>query len=365
MKKILFLSSFPPNRKTAGQNYSRQLLDELSDVYNVDLIYFSYKEHESEINDNINIIKVIQLSVISKLLNSFKLIFIHPFFTVRFNFKLLYYLYRNCDKYDILYFDFSQVFIYSIFIKHKNKVFMAHDVIYQKYTRSHTLLNNLLLPFLKYSEKKLLKSASKIFCFSHKDQNLITEYFRCKAIPVSFYIDKIIDEYSYNDLKIENSYILYGAWNRIENREGLQWFINEVSPNLPNIKIKILGSSLPDNIKQKIDGNSNIEYLGFVENPYIELMKSKALIAPVFKGAGVKVKVIEALATGTPVIGTSIAFEGIDDKYKNELIEFKTCDDLIDLLLNKPVSKNSEEKEKLKSYFKDNYGKDMLINKLF
>jgi len=36
-------------------------------------------------------------------------------------------------------------------------------------------------------------------------------------------------------------------------------------------------------------------------------MPSKALISPLFTGAGIKVKVIEALACGIPVIGTDIA----------------------------------------------------------
>lgn len=51
--------------------------------------------------------------------------------------------------------------------------------------------------------------------------------------------------------------------------------------------------------------------MGFVENPLDIIYKSAALIAPLFTGAGVKVKVIDAFTTGTPVIGTEIAFEGL------------------------------------------------------
>ena len=52
--------------------------------------------------------------------------------------------------------------------------------------------------------------------------------------------------------------------------------------------------------------------LGFVDNPYKIMSESLGLIAPLFHGAGIKVKVIESLACGTPVIGTEVAFEGID-----------------------------------------------------
>lgn len=365
MKKILFVSAFPPNRKTAGQNYSRQLLSELSKEHTIDLIYFNYKNHEIEIAKNINIVKSIKLSLIHKLMNSLKLIFIHPFFSARFNFKILYFVFNNRNNYDVLYFDFSQVFIYSLFIKHKYKVFMSHDVIYQKYLRSSSLVNDLFRPFLKFSERKLLKSAHKIFCFSHKDQKLIKNFYKINSTPVSFYIDEIIYEHKYKNVHMDNSYMLYGAWNRPENSEGLEWFLNEVMPSISNIRIKIIGSSLSDFLKQKITLYPNIEYLGFIEDPYLELMKSKALIAPVFKGAGVKVKVIEALASGTPVIGTVVAFEGVGKNYKNELIEFKNRDELISLLENETGYKKNEEKLKLKSRFKANYSKNMLIDKLF
>lgn len=51
--------------------------------------------------------------------------------------------------------------------------------------------------------------------------------------------------------------------------------------------------------------------MGFVDDSLDVLYKSSALIAPLFAGAGVKVKVIDAFTTGTPVIGTNIAFEGL------------------------------------------------------
>jgi glycosyltransferase involved in cell wall biosynthesis len=56
----------------------------------------------------------------------------------------------------------------------------------------------------------------------------------------------------------------------------------------------------------------NIKILSFIKNPYKIISESQILVAPLFEGAGVKVKVIESLACGTPVVGTEIAFEGIE-----------------------------------------------------
>ena len=52
--------------------------------------------------------------------------------------------------------------------------------------------------------------------------------------------------------------------------------------------------------------------MGFVENPYGYIAEAQGLIAPLFHGAGIKVKVVEALALGTPVLGSAVAWEGID-----------------------------------------------------
>ncbi|MFH1933511.1 MAG: glycosyltransferase family 4 protein [Pseudomonadota bacterium] len=60
--------------------------------------------------------------------------------------------------------------------------------------------------------------------------------------------------------------------------------------------------------------NNNIRYLGFLNNPYSVISKARALIAPLFQGGGVKVNCLESLLCGIPIIGTNVAFEGIDDK---------------------------------------------------
>lgn len=48
------------------------------------------------------------------------------------------------------------------------------------------------------------------------------------------------------------------------------------------------------------------------------------MIAPLKKGAGVKVKVVVTLTTGTPVIGTDVAFEGIEDNSNITLFKHAT-----------------------------------------
>lgn len=76
-----------------------------------------------------------------------------------------------------------------------------------------------------------------------------------------------------------------------------------------NIEVLIIDNGIEESYINFLSNFKNINYFGFVENPYILIVESKALVAPIFNGAGVKVKVIESLGVGTAVIDSEIAFE--------------------------------------------------------
>lgn len=311
---ILYITAFPPCQKTAGQDYSRRLLDDLAlRGHKLSLIYAEYPEHELELSSQIKILAKIKPT----LRNCFSLPFFNPFFTKRFDKNILRQIQEIAANFDMLYFDFSQVHIYSLFVNHPNKVLMCHDVICQKFSRK----GKVFLPWIKSCEKKLLCSASKIITFSRKDCDVIKKEYDLDSHAVNFYLKNGRFDYEKLEIeKIENKFCFYGAWNRSENTECLEWFLEKVYPNLPReLGFIIIGGGIDGRLKSKLSDYKNIKIVGFVENPVSEIAKCQALIALLHKGAGVKVKVIDALSSGTPVIGTDIAFEGIEDNSKNSL----------------------------------------------
>lgn len=64
---------------------------------------------------------------------------------------------------------------------------------------------------------------------------------------------------------------------------------------------------------------AGVDLLGYVENVEDFYRRVSATLAPIRLGGGVKVKVIESLAHGRPVVGTSIAFEGLDPELRSFL----------------------------------------------
>ena len=112
------------------------------------------------------------------------------------------------------------------------------------------------------------------------------------------------------------------------------------------------------NLKQKIEAYPNIKYLGFVDDPVLEISKCQALIAPLHKGAGVKVKVIDTLTSGTNVIGTNVAFEGIEDNINNKLFILAEKNDEYINAINNCKKYTVKQKQDAATEFFDKYNKN-------
>ena len=164
---------------------------------------------------------------------------------------------------------------------------------------------------------------AQLFALCQKDVNLIKELYHLDAKVSLIYIDDKIP--SIVPSKLNDEYVMIGSWDRKDNYEGALWLINGLPRFLSKpITINIIGNKFPiDKIEKS--NMINVNCLGFVDNPYPFISECRAMLSPLFSGAGIKVKVIDALACGTPVIGTDIAFEGFSDKYHMLL---KRCDDL-------------------------------------
>lgn len=347
--KYLIITAFPPCQKTAGQDYTRRLINDLrKNGAEISLIYAEYPNHDIELPEDVKILKVIK----PNLLKCLRKISFHPFYTKRFDYNLLEYLKTIVKEFDVVYFDFSQVHLYSLYIDHPNKILMCHDIIAQKFERKGFLQ----LPWIKKSERKILLSANKIITFSKKDCEYLKQAYGLQSLPVNFYLKNQKIEYDDNFELDKNKFCFYGAWNRSENYECLYSFIKNIYPSLnEEIKIVILGGGMDKKLAAKLKMYSRIEVKGFVDNPVIEIAKCQALIAPLRHGAGVKVKVIDALTSGTSVIGTDITFEGIEDNKDNRMFINIYCDKDIIKILNNWESYSISKKQRAADEFYERY----------
>ena len=351
MEKVLFLTAFAPSENAAAEKNTKIMLKDLSCSFDVDLLYFKYDRNGEYIPEtpNINVVRIVRNTTAYKLTNILLYPWVHPYFSVRFNWSILRYIKRlmSQTKYKAVIIDHSEMFLYGKYIdKSVPKILLAHDVMAQRVARSS---NALIAKICRISEGFAINQYNSVIStFNQKDVDLFEQLYNKKAILSLDYIDERI--INYKSTYKNDDYVMFGNWRRADNYEGAIWFFDSVAPLIDwKIKIRIIGKGFPMDKLHVTNPNVEIINEGFVDNPYPEIAECKAEISPLFSGAGIKVKVIEALASGTPVIGTEMAFEGFPERYNIFMLKASSPEDFCKLL--KQCNFSAEERLIFKKMF--------------
>lgn len=94
------------------------------------------------------------------------------------------------------------------------------------------------------------------------------------------------------------------------NREGLQWFIDKIWPHIvrhnPMAELRVIG-----NTKGYIKtSDQRIQLLGYLDHLEAELSTWNHTVVPILSGAGTRVKLAEALASGMAIVSTTLGARG-------------------------------------------------------
>lgn len=142
------------------------------------------------------------------------------------------------------------------------------------------------------------------------------------------------------------------TYDWIHNVEALNWFIAEILPEIQkrfSTELVLLGKHMPEHFK-----NGTIPGLigkGYVEDINTELNKASIYIAPLFVGGGIRIKILEAMSAGLPVIASPVSAEGIMAKREDGLIICSTKEEWIleifNLMDNPIISQQSGNNARL------------------
>ena len=124
--------------------------------------------------------------------------------------------------------------------------------------------------------------------------------------------------------------VFTGAFWRSENSEGAQWFMERVWPYLvrrcPDVRVRFAGSRPPEWLAGI--SSDRVEVTGYLPDLTEAYRGAAMVIAPLLRGAGLKFKVVQAVALGYPIVGTSVAAEGIASLFGREAVDVN--DDPVD-----------------------------------
>jgi glycosyltransferase involved in cell wall biosynthesis len=109
--------------------------------------------------------------------------------------------------------------------------------------------------------------------------------------------------------------IFTGALTYDANFDAMRFFLGEVFPLLktrrPGLRLRITGSTegVPVDDLPLMDG---VAFTGYVDDVRPLVARSQVCVAPMRIGGGTRLKILEAMALGTPVVATSKGAEGLE-----------------------------------------------------
>jgi len=109
--------------------------------------------------------------------------------------------------------------------------------------------------------------------------------------------------------------LFVGGSTHAPNVNGLRWFTKAVLPEIPHAQIVVVGRWEP--VLQEPLADAGLRFTGPLSDNELGALRARASanIAPLTAGAGLKSKVVEALASGAVLIATSVAMEGIPEPW--------------------------------------------------
>jgi glycosyltransferase involved in cell wall biosynthesis len=250
------------------------------------------------------------------------------------------------NEFDIIQFEGLFVVPYLEVVKNNSKaklIYRAHNIVFdvwerlansERFTPRRRYLQ-FLARRLKVYETEQINRFHQIFAISEPDRQSIL-HFGCETcldvIPVALDFEKYVTDPAKTSFP---TLFHLGAMDWRPNKEGLEWFIDEIWPDIEKLnselRFYIAGKAMQQHFYDYDSDNLLVEGEVF---DAIEFMNSKAImIVPLLFGSGMRVKIIEGMAMKKCVIATSYAAEGLNYENGKDLLIADTADEFYRCIL--------------------------------
>jgi glycosyltransferase involved in cell wall biosynthesis len=199
---------------------------------------------------------------------------------------------------------------------HAPLVYRAHNIESQLWRRRVGDRGKIVDGFLRHLERRELaaiEGCDLTLCISELDREWVSRNApraRVDVLPVGLAMDRFLRR----DLEVVGQQIAFvGGLDWPPNEVGLRWFVEHVFPRVraaaPQVKLAVLARGAPE--RPWLRDHPAVELMPQTTDAAALFSASQASIAPLMEGGGVRIKIIESLAAGCPVVATPIGGEGL------------------------------------------------------
>lgn len=218
---------------------------------------------------------------------------------------------------DVVQLDYTALAQYACEFHHIAQALFEHDVYFQSVARGCSSFNAAYeyLRALRY-ELRALRRFDRIQMCSQENRDYLLSFAPGLASRTEVGVRAAVDvsRYEFRASGREPGTILFiGSFRHKPNIAALEWFVRTVLPRVraarPDARLVVVGSDPPP--LHTFGSAQGLELRGFVEDIREPLSRYAALVCPILTGSGVRVKLLEAFASGIPAISTRLGAEGI------------------------------------------------------
>ncbi|MGE5648484.1 MAG: glycosyltransferase [Acidobacteriota bacterium] len=224
---------------------------------------------------------------------------------------------------DVLQLDYTPLAQYAGRFERIPSILFEHDIYFQSIARGlkETRSGRAALEYLRALryELRMLPAMDRIQVCTEENRDYLLSFLPALAPRVQTGLRACVDVSSYcfgADAREPFTMLFLGSFRHLPNLSALEWFAAEVLPlvvaGCPRARLVVAGSEMP--ASHKLPDSPALEFRGFVEDVREPLSRYSVFVCPVLSGSGVRVKLLEAFASGIPVVSTSLGAEGLARK---------------------------------------------------
>jgi glycosyltransferase involved in cell wall biosynthesis len=194
-------------------------------------------------------------------------------------------------------------------------------------------------------EKHYWQKAKRLIVMSEEDRQFIGKELNKEKIDVvANGVDTKWFAQKPRSLNSQPTILSVGTFKWLPNIEAVDFLVKEIWPiikqRVAKAQLLIVGNAPTSKVISYGSNDRQITVAGRVEDIRDAFQSAHVLLAPVFSGKGTRYKILEAMASGTPVVASKIAVEGLNIKDGQDVLTSNNAQELADLTVKVLNDKN-------------------------